>query len=245
MDTQTAPKKVDERAFYLRWTASEGSWRQLEQLRLTRTDDDPLVPDLVWPAGCQVEVRVSVFEADGRLYAGAVEVRTAPEPINVPGLGITIPARPVDPMPIDTNLWRAVPLGALCREAMQDLFSEDASWVAASELADDPEAYARLAAAVSSGSRGRRTPGRPSNLSDGLLAFVADAVSHAGPRSAQRAAQRALQYAADRTEDGTAMPGMEFRGAADGQVTADQAKKAIQRARTAGLIPLAERKGRK
>lgn len=239
VDMLNAPKRVAERAFYFRLAHSEDTWRRLEPVRLTRPEDAPMVPEFTWPTGAQVEVRVSVFEAGGRLFAGAVEVRTAPEPVDVPALGLTIPALPVEVRPVDTDLWRMVPLGALCREAVQGLFTEEAAFEAAAELAEDPEAYERLAAATPV-RRGSRSPGRPSTLTPALLAFVAEAVSHAGPRGAQAAAQRALQYAAGRTEDGSAIPGMEFRGSApNGAVTADQAKKAIAKARSAGLIPRA------
>lgn len=256
MDTKGSPERVGDRTFFFRIWFTELGGRGLE--RLTRSEatnrDLPLVPEFTWPKEATVAVNVTVFRADGRLYAGAVEVRTSPEPIDVPALGLTIPAPPVDAMPVDTGLWRMVPLGTLCKEAVRDLLVETAPYEATAELPDaydSPrefgEAYETLGKELSRDSRGRRSPGRPSALSPSLMEFVAAAHKSAGPRQGQPAVRLALQYAADRASgdhpDGPPLPGMGFRGAGPGGVvTVDQAKATITRLREAGLIPPARRK---
>lgn len=184
--------------------------------------------DHPWPEGAQVEVSVSVFEADGVLFAGAVQVSTVPEPVDVGPYG-TLQPPAVDPLPVGVDLYRAVPLGQLCREAVAYYGTREGGEVARAELVEQPEVLERLQAAVrAEPSRGQ--VGRPSKLSPALLEFAARAWGTGGTRGRQAAVRTFLQSVADR--------GLGFEGSGpDGQVTEDQAKKVIQAARRQGLLP--------
>lgn len=216
--------------WYFRWGYAELGGRWLEPVE--GTQDAPGLLDHPWPEGAQVEVRISVFEADGVLFAGQVVVSTTPEPLDLTAqrYGV-IPAPAVEPLPVGTDIWRMIPLGRLSREAVAFYGTAEAGEVAHSELADQPEVYERLSAAaraLPTSSRGQ--VGRPSKLSPALLEFAAKAWGTGGTRGRQAAVQRFLQDVANR--------GLGFEGSGpDGQVTEDQAKKVIQAARRKGLLP--------
>jgi hypothetical protein len=178
------------------------------------------VIDHPWPRGAQVEVRISVYESDGRLFVGNVQIITAPEPIETP-YGLLVPPQ-VEPLPVGADLLRLIPIGLLADEAIQ---AEAADAPHSHDLDHDPDARARLDAAVSADGADRPRRGRKPKLSPEQLELVARAY-RAGGRSGVRSVQRAL------TED------PRF----DGEATWDQAAKAVSRARNLGLIPPTGRK---
>jgi hypothetical protein len=186
---------------------------RLERLR-PADPADVRVTDHPWPQGAQVEVRVSVFEAAGRLFVGNVQVITAPEPIETP-YGLLVPPE-VEPLPVGADLMRLTPVGLLADEAIHAVAADAPD---SRELDHDPDARARLDSAVRAGSADKPRRGRKPTLGPELLELVAQAY-RAGGRSGVRSVQRAL------TEDAR------FHG----EATWDQAAKGVARAR-AGLLP--------
>lgn len=175
--------------------------------------------DHPWPGGTHVELRIEVYEHGGRLFTGAVEVRTVPKRYETPYGELSPPT--VEPRNIGIDIWRAVRLGELEDEAIVMAQTEDEAIVLRDE---DEHAYDRLRAVVNSEEDATPRKGRPSNLTPELLALVID-VYHRTPRKPVLAVQQALQ---DRGFPGSA---------ADGSVTRGQASKAVARARKSPYWP--------
>lgn len=227
MDTEKPPVQVSTHEAYFRIVPVRGRWGRLERLSFTTPDDDArwLVEHAwSWVRGVQVEVRLSVYEADRQLFVGGVEILTVPQAWDIPNLGpVTPPA--VEPLTIGTDILRAIPLGELAKEAIHKAKDLD---VARTELQEDDEAFNRLRAAVSQSEEAKPRRGRPSNLTPELLAIVGNAYLRGG-RTGVQAVQEALQAA-----------GFEGSGR-DGQVTRDQASKAVATARRKGYLAPAGR----
>nr|WP_300144303.1 hypothetical protein [Propionicimonas sp.] len=192
---------------------------RLEDGRLTRLPQHPVLAEHPWSNGAQLEVRLDVFEASGRLYVGRVEVTTVPTDYTEPW---PMPAPRVEPLPVGVELWRLIKLGTLSQEAIEAIRKD--YWTAAATL--DDNAQRRLDNA--SPEDGRRT-GRHSALTPEVLQLVSNAVTTGG-RGSIRNVQAALGAAG-------------YPGAGpDGGVTTDQAKKAIARARRDGYLPPTQRR---
>ena len=172
-----------------------------------------------WLRRVQVEVRLTVYEADRRLFVGGVEVITVPQAWDIPNSGpVTPPA--VEPLTIGTDILRAIPLGELAQEAIREAQDMD---VARMVLYDDDEAFDRLRAVTSAPEDAKPMRGRPSNLTPELLAVVRDTYLRGG-RTGVQAVQKALQAAG-------------FPGAGAEGVTRDQAAKAVATARRKNFLP--------
>lgn len=224
MEMTAHPVRVSTHVAFYAWKNLGRRRYQLD--RLTWSDDhDYRLTDHPWPPGTDVEVRLNIFESNGRLYVGGVEVITAPEDIDTIYYGVAH-APSVEIRPVNTDLMRLVPLGALQQEALAYVTTEDAYDEARSELAEQPEALDRLVAAVSK--ENERPRRRASKLTPEILQIVARAHREGGG-SPVRAVQRALDAA-----------GYEGNGPA-GETTWDQAAKAVHKARREGLLPPARR----
>lgn len=164
-----------------------------------------------WPRAADVEVVLPVWAQDGWLYVTNVSVNTLPVDVKTPYGVMRAPA--VERLPMSTNIWRTIPLGALMAEAV-DAARND--WFTAQALSDD--AYLTLTKGRTD-ARLRRAP----TLTDEQVQLAVDAYK-ANPSRGVLAAQAALQEAG--------VPG----NAPKGRVTREQAKKAIARARQLGLL---------
>ena len=168
-----------------------------------------------WPEGAQVEVRIQVHAAPGGLFVSGVEIITKPEPINLPEFGITITAPEVEPLPVGSDVMRAIPLGQLTDAAIRAVATDTPM---ERDLSDDQRH--QISRALTATRRGPK-----SRLSPRLLQLVADAYRQGG-HSAVRAVQRALD----------ADP--EFEGSGpEGEVTRAQASRAVVTARRDGYLP--------
>lgn len=181
------------------------------------TSDTAFLLEHPWPAGAELEARLHVFEADGRLFVGRVDVLTVPESFNTPYGRVEAPAIPT--LPLGTDLLRMLKLGELTQEAIETVAGDYAA--ARMVLAEDPAAFQRLAQArVEGGSR----RGRETLLTPAVLEVVRSAYNQAG-RAPTKAVQAALQD-------------LGFPGSGPtGEVSRDQAAKAVQAARRRGLLP--------
>lgn len=166
-----------------------------------------------WPRTANVEVVLPVWEQDGWLYVTNVSVNTLPFDVETP-YG-TLRAPDVERLPMSTNIWRAIPLGALMTEAVE---AAGEHWLPAQSPVDEADLTVNEGR---SDTRPRR--GRAPILTDGQLQRAVDAYK-ANPSRGVVAAQEALQRAGVSSN------------APDGQVTREQAKKAIARARQLGLL---------
>lgn len=202
------------------------AWKRLgkRRHRLDRTrwpeEHDWRLNDHPWPPGTDVEVRLDIFESGGRLYVAGVAVITAPEDIDTYYGVARAPA--VDVRPVNTDLLRLVPLGALEQEALAYIISRDGYYEARLEHHDQPEVVDRLVTAARNDTERPRR--RASKLTPEVLQVVARAHREGG-RSPVQAVQRALDAA-----------GYEGNGPA-GETTWDQAAKAVQKARRDGFLP--------
>lgn len=167
-----------------------------------------------------VEVRVDVWIGARGLYVGGVEVHT----VNVPSA-----SGPITPMPhraragVSSSLWRAIRIGDLVDETIRRV-RDGAGAVAA--VVDD-EHLAQVAGAEER--RAKRGP-RP-GVSPQVAAQVVAPAYLSGGRRPVVAVQEALQTA-----------GLAGSGPA-GEVTIDQARKAVARTRALGFLPAAEKRG--
>lgn len=188
-------------------------------------DDDHLVDVTGQPTlleggtGADVEVEVDLYLHQERLFCGAVRVTTAPH--RDPQFDDTLGPNAAGAH-IDSALWRRLPIGSMIDTAVQAqqetihalLHTDPRPWMESLRAAAPP--------------RGRPGP-RPSLTPELLATVVAPAFKSVTrkPVEAVRAALEINGYAGS---------------AADGSVTIDQARKAVTKARSMGLIPPAKRR---
>lgn len=178
------------------------------------TGDEHLAPT------ADVEVRVNIWLGLRGLYAGDVRVLTISQPL---------PTNQISPLPtraevqVGSVLWRAIRLGDLVDEAIQRVRH---SAVLVQQQIDD-EHLEHIASAE--GRKGRKGP-LPSVTAELAAEVVAPAYKSGGSRPVV-AVQGALADAG--------LPG----SGPGGEVTIDQARKAVVRARELGLLPPAEKRG--
>lgn len=208
---------------YFAWSRLGKRRHRLDRTRWPEEHDSRLT-DHPWPPGTDVEVRLDIFESGGRLYVGGVAVITAPEDIDTYFGVARAPA--VGVRPVNTDLLRLVPLGALEQEALAYLTSRDGYDEARAEHDDQQEVIDRLVTAARNDTERPRR--RASKLTPEMLQVVARAHREGG-RSPVQAVQRALDAA-----------GYAGNGPS-GETTWDQAAKAVQKARRDGFLPPAGR----
>lgn len=191
--------------------------------RFDRDESGKLVP-AVAPAhehAAAVTVAVDLHMHEGRLFCGEVTLHTTPKARRDPDNLVAAEGDEYDH--IDSALWRSIPIGFLLEETVRRVKGQ------VEQLARDiggEHLEAAAAAEMVDKPRGRRSP-----LTDELLAEVAITYRSAGRRPV--VAVRALL---DERED--------FEGSGPtGEVTIDQARKAVARARALGVLPATKTKG--
>ena len=167
-------------------------------------------------AASDVTVHIEMFQDGGHFYCGEVIVSTNARLTTDPPNRVL--AEDDSHLSIDSRVWRSLRIGELV-EATADMLRRDSDKVALA-IGDD---YIKRSVALPAPStrRGRRSP-----LTSKLLAEVVGPAYLTAPRRPVQAVQAALAECAD------------FQGSGPcGDVTIDQARKAVARARRAGLIP--------
>lgn len=168
----------------------------------------------------EVTVAVDLYMHEGRMFCGEVTLHTTPKAGRDPENLVAAERDEYDH--IDSALWRSIPIGFLIEETTQRIQGQ------VEQLARDigGEHLENAAAAkMPATTRGRRSP-----LTDELLTEVAVTYRSAGRRPV--VAVRALL---DARED--------FEGSGPaGEVTIDQARKAVARARALGVLPATKTK---
>lgn len=203
--------RVGSQAFYVRLT-SHGVERLTPNTETLRSHP--------WPVGATAQVELTVFEQDRKLFIGQVEVTTQPVPFWTPWGDI--PGPEVAPMSVDSALWRSLPLGELKREAIATMATKDSYLEARNTLKED--ALRRLDQAAQNLEPRQPRRGPRSSYTPDVLKVAAKAFLTGGHRGVV-AAREAL------ADSGLLGP----------LVTHEQAKKAVAKAREAGLIPPARR----
>ena len=214
------PIEVGIHRVYFRLTRTHGK-NQLEPMTQQWSGDDvsKWYRTHRWPEGAQYEIVLKVYVADGRLFVGSIQVVTVPEAYEGPS-GMVMPPK-VGPISVGVDIWRLLKPGALAQAAIEEVQDFDTARMA---LAEDQEAFDRLAEAAARGERGKLRRGPRSPYTPELLEVAAQAYLRGG-RTGRVAARQALQDAG--------LPG----NGPDGEVTPDQAQKAVRKARLAGLLP--------
>lgn len=223
MNSEQQPTEIGVHRAYYRLTRERGLRPRLERLTRELSDDAP-VRDWYrthpWPESTQYEVVLRVYVAAGRVFVGTVEVNTIPQPFEGPYGRISPPM--VEPLQVGVDIWRLLNVGTLAQEAIEEAKDYDNARMA---LAERPEVFARLAATTVRGERAKLRPGPQVRYTPEVLTVAAEAYQRGG-RTGRAAARRALQ-------DSGLLPG----NGPNGEVTDDQAKVAVTKARAAGLIP--------
>lgn len=173
--------------------------------------------------GADVEVRVGIWLDRRGLYAHEVQISTIGlQPFG----GMTMSPLPSpSPVAIDSALWRAIRIGELVDETIAEV--RMGAHELRPALPEDDEWLTRVA--QSEEGRARRGP-RPSLTPTLAAEVVAPAYKSGGlrPVKAVRSALEAVGF-----------PG----SGPTGEVTIDQARKAVARSRDLGILPPAEKKG--
>lgn len=172
------------------------------------------------PLSPDVEARVDIWIGSRGLYAGDVRVLT----LNVPSGSGEAPVMPFKArVGVNSSLWRAIRIGDLVEETIQRVRR---TATAVAEQVDD-EHLAQVAGAEER--RVKRGP-RPGVTPQVAAEVVAPAYLSGGQRPVV-AVRESLQ------EAGYAGSGP------SGEVTIDQARKAVARTRQLGILPAAEKRG--
>lgn len=222
MNSERQPTEVGVHRAYFRLTRERGTRPRLERLTRDFSDDAPIsdwYQTHPWPEGAQYEVVLRVYVGAGRVFVGTVEVNTIPQPFEGPYGRIAPPV--VEPLQVGVDIWRLLNVGSLAQEAIEEAKDHDNARMA---LAERQEAFARLAATTARGERAKLRPGPQVRYTDEVLAVAAEAYQRGG-RTGRAAARRALQDS-----------GLLAGNGPNGEVTDDQAKVAVTKARNAGLI---------
>lgn len=164
--------------------------------------------------GADVEVRVELFEDRDRVICGQVTVSTVAltEEQREETLG-----EAGTPTHIDSALWRQLPIGTMVEDAIQSTRE-----LAAELYRVSGRRYYERASSLKDD---KKRPGPRPILTPELLAEVVVPAFKSGGRKSVVAVQKALEEAG-------------YPGAGpDGDVTIDQARKAVQKARRLELLP--------